>query len=585
VRRGVPYQFLALKGLYGKPAVLDAAAYLAMVDDPHESSNVWRTLASSSYRVDAADLATLSHEAYRKGEPLIAAVRRHLTMTALLPETHAAIERLLADTAKHAALARDARPSELFIRHVYDCKVLERYQDDEIAENREALSHLNQFLSRIKRFEEQRESPTLRAFLAEYRVERDSGEEGGLPFDAETGPDMVRVMTVHAAKGLEFKHVYIIGLVDKRFPSVDRGSDPIELPPALAKETAPEGDGHLEEERRLMYVAMTRAKDALYLTSAEDYGGKLKKKPSRFLVELGLVEEQEKKKKAKGESADAPTGEFALPIVRPATAPLYSLPASFSFTQLAAYAKCPWQYKFAHVLKLPVLGKWSLSFGRTMHGTLEKFMAEVARRQAGEGQADLFGAADPVAGAARLPVSKDELFAMYEECWQDDWYPDLPTKDKYRREGKEMLSKLYDGMADNPPTPLYLEKDFTLKIGPYLLRGKIDRMDKLPDGTVEIIDYKTGTPKEELSADDKRQLLLYQLAAERSLGLQPTRLTYSYLENGANVSFLGTEKEIAKFEADVEAQIDRIRDADFAATPGKHCAYCDFRDICEFRKF
>src|SRR4030042_5699832 len=92
-------------------------------------------------------------------------------------------------------------------------------------------------------------------------------------------------MTVHAAKGLEFEYVFIPNLVDQRFPTNKRG-DPIEIPEVLVKDIWPEGDFHLQEERRLFYVAMTRAKKGLYFTSADDYGGIRAKKISRFLVEL-----------------------------------------------------------------------------------------------------------------------------------------------------------------------------------------------------------------------------------------------------------------------------------------------------------
>ncbi len=588
-RREIPYQFLALKGLYSKPAIIDSIAYLSLLDDYHDSTNVYRTLCSPNYAIDTTDLAQLSHHAHRTSETLWDIVKKHRALTNLQPDTHTTLERLITDVAKHSQTARNSRTSEVFVRYLYESNVIDDLKDDSDPESREKLSHLNQLYSRIKRFEESHTDANLRHFLAEFRIERDSGEEGSLPFDAETGPDMVRVMTIHAAKGLEFPFVFVIGLVDKRFPTISRHTDPIELPEELTKEPPPTSASHLEEERRLMYVAMTRAKDGLFLTSAEDYGGKTKKKPSRFLIELGLVEEERKEKKERRKegteaSENSALQNFTTPISKPNIVPTYELPAQFSFTQLAAYAKCPLQYKFAHILKLPILGKWQLSFGRTIHSTLERFMNELASRQATP-QVNLFGETIAAENQPALPISKAELLKIYDECWQDDWYTDPAQKAECRKEGKAMLDRAYDEFEKNPPHPLYLEKDFVLKLGNYAIRGKIDRIDQIDGGKIEIIDYKTGSPKEdgELRPDDKRQLMLYQLAAQRSLELNPERLTYVYLENNAQVSFLGTNKELEKFEQDTIDQINQISQANFTATPGQHCQFCDFRSVCDFR--
>ncbi len=105
---------------------------------------------------------------------------------------------------------------------------------------------------------------------------------------------MIKVMTIHSAKGLEFKYVFLVNMVDKRFPTIGR-KDLIELPEELIKDIKPKGDVHLQEERRICYVAMTRAKMNLYFTSAEDYGGTRKKKLSRFLAEMGYNSTEEEK--------------------------------------------------------------------------------------------------------------------------------------------------------------------------------------------------------------------------------------------------------------------------------------------------
>jgi DNA helicase-2/ATP-dependent DNA helicase PcrA len=573
-RRGIPYQFLALKGLYAKPVVLDCLAYFKLLDNYHESPALYRVLSSPPYRIDGEDLVNLTHQARRKAESLYETLKKQ-ELLRLKPETSRTIDRLLGQLATHSQLAGRKNVSEMLVRFLYDSGYAAELKRDDTAEARERSSHLNQFLSRLRRFEAGHDEPTLRHFMEEFAIERDSGDEGSLSFDVETGPDMVRLMTVHAAKGLEFPYVFVVNLVDKRFPSIERGGG-IELPDALAKEKIPEGDMHLEEERRLFYVAMTRAKDGLFFTSAEDYGGKTKKKPSRFIAELGF----------EPTSAAAPSVETLpdLPAAKgPSAAPKLAPPNYFSFTQLAAYAKCPLQYKYAHVLKLPLFGKGHFSFGKTIHSTLQKFMEEYADRR-GMGQQQLFGAA-AAADQDAVPVSREELEKMYEAAWIDDWYPTAQIKDSYRKKGRAILDSFYRRVTELHPEPLFLEKDFKVRLGSYWVRGKIDRIDKLPGGEVEIIDYKTGQSKGEtkVKAEDKRQLMLYQIAAGRLLGLKPGRLTYEYLEDGTKVSFLAKDDELVAFEEGVSAEIDRIRGGDYTPTPGRHCDFCDFADICEFR--
>ena len=271
----------------------------------------------------------------------------------------------------------------------------------------------------------------------------------------------------------------------------------------------------------------------------------------------------------------------------PAGPAVLPVPERFSFSALAAYDNCPLQYKYAHIIRIPSLGKASQSFGNTMHATLEWFLTQLAERDAAP-QATLFSASggSPEGGGdkKKLSVSRQELLAKYEEVWQDDWYESKDEKERFRADGKEMLSLFYDQCLVAPPKPLYLEKDFSLKIGEYTLKGTIDRIDQA-EGGVEIIDYKTGKPKTEddLDIGAKRQLLLYQIAVGRLFGQTPVKLTYNYLKDGSKVSFLGTEKQLAKLEMDAEETFGKIKAGDYAPTPGRHCKFCDFREICEFR--
>ena len=126
---------------------------------------------------------------------------------------------------------------------------------------------------------------------------------------------------------------------------------------------------------------------------------------------------------------------------------------------------------------------------------------------------------------------------------------------------------------------LALELAFNLKIGGNTIIGKIDRIDDLGNGKVQIIDYKTGTSKDK---PEKEQLFIYQMAAQEILNLKPELLSYYYLDDGKILSFLGTEKELEQQKEKVLEQIEKIKNSEFEPTPGWQCQYCDFKDICDF---
>ena len=572
-RHQIPYQFLALSGLYTKPVVLDLLAFLRVIDHAHDSPSLYRLLISPVVGVSERGVMELNRLTARKGKSLFEACEMAQSFASLDPSDAQAVHYLLERIKEFQRQARTRRVGELLVKVAKESGYVEYVNKLGERQKLETFSFLQQFYQRLKAFERSNEHPVLHNFLKEFANERDAGEEGSLSVDLESGPDMVRIMTIHAAKGLEFRYVFVVNLVAQKFPTRAM-RDAIELPEGVGSQPPEVGDSHLEEERRLFYVAMTRAKEGLFFTSADDYGGARKRKISQFLHELGYTQ------------PESPATILALIDEDTATSPADTskikmpIPKQFSFTQLAAFKTCPLQYKFAHVLKVPVMGKWTFSFGKTMHNTLQRFFTLWLERT-GKKQTSLFESQP--SQLEGLPVSLHELLSAYDACWQDDWFENDDSREKYREQGMATLKQLWAQYHAAPPTPLYVEQGFTMKIGDIAVKGRIDRIDAFEDG-IEIIDYKTGSPKTELTIDDKEQLLLYQLSAVQILGLKPKRLTYHYLADNSRVSFLGTQKQLDDLEMSMFERVHTIRKSDFQATPGFMCRYCDFADICEFRQ-
>ncbi len=565
---GVPFQYIASRGLFGKALVLDLIAFLRLLDNVHEADALFRYLSLPIFDIPPIEIIEISRLASRKQLSLFEVARDVRTLLPLLSdETYKKLDQalnLLYLGMKRKPTGENKSVSQVIFEFLKESGY--RKYIDTLPELKRAQTYfvLEQFYRRLKGFELVSQDHSVRAYLRLLELELEAGEQGALETLADEGPELVKVMTIHASKGLEFSYVFVVSMVDRRFPSSQR-SEPIELPNALIKEQLPSGSAHIQEERRLCYVAITRAKEGLFLSGAKSYGGSRDKKPSVFVQEMGLTPIEVNSSKINFEQKEVNEVNFYWkPLI----------PKRFSFTQLQDFIRCPRYYYYKYIVKLPMIGNHHLSFGNTVHLTLQRFAEETAKRF-GESQLSLFKKGT----AEASPLTLAELLAFYEASWQDDWYESKDQKEKYRNKGKKMLTEWMNSEFVIAKPPLFIEKPFTIKIDEAVVTGKIDRIDLLPDKSVAIIDYKTGRPKDKLDAEDKRQLLVYQLAVEQVFKLPVNWLAYHYLDNGACAPFVGDKKDIEKVILFLSETINDIRDFNFSEYLERHQSCDNCRDI------
>jgi DNA helicase-2/ATP-dependent DNA helicase PcrA len=540
-KAGIPYTFVSNTGLYKKPVVLDLLSYFDLLDNAHNSQALYRVLSLPRFHLSHTELSEILQYTKQRTVNLFEALTPALTMAQISEEGKKRIRKLLDVLRSHSVISKTATAAEMLVMAVEDLGIKEMLAE-ETAQAVESRELLEQFYKKIEKFEAESAHKSLHDFLDRLDLELMSGNEGEIQFDPNKGPESVKVYTVHAAKGLEFKYVFVINLVDKRFPSQNR-KDPIEIPKELVRDILPEGDFHLQEERRLFYVALTRAKTHLFLTWAKDYGGKQAKKPSQFLVETGLVP-SEKVSKATGKVVFEPKAEKLEQVYE-------RLPERFSFTELKDFETCPLRYKYQHYLKLPLPGSQQMSFGCTIHDVLEEF-TKAYRSNINLKQVDLFGSKPSDNPVPDFRLMED----LYQKKWVDDWYKNKAEKEKYRKEGLKMLKTFYERLAEIKPQIKFIEQFFRMPLGEWEFVGKIDRADEGKEG-LEIMDYKTGkVPK---GKSDLDQLYIYQWAVEEHFKQKVSSLKYWYLKDDFLVTeALATPEEMKELQARLLKMAEKI---------------------------
>lgn len=404
---------------------------------------------------------------------------------------------------------------------------------------------------------------TLRGFLEylEYFVEAG----GTVPAGGEAAKDAVRLMTIHTAKGLEFRQVFVVR-ADWR-GQAGYHENLFELPPELRSSATAEDpkEVHAQEELRLFYVAMTRACDALTLSSG-CLGGKKDPIPPRFLRQLAA----EKSVKSCWQGRDAPPYTVdveAAEAAVSAVAPWMLLPPRWapgelplSATGVETYERCPLQFKIRRDWNLPEEPTAAMQYGNAMHTVLKKHY-DAAR--------------------AGRPLSPPEVAEAFRQEFAKAAVEDPYQRTLYERQGLEQLEGFLAARASEPPPEvLDTEKAFSVEIGGAQIRGRVDRLDGSGDGGVVIVDYKTGRPRDQEDADESLQLSIYALAAQRQWKLEPRRLVFYNLETNQAIATERSQKQLDEAEKQVRIAAENIAQGHFDANPGWHCRWCSYRSLC-----
>jgi superfamily I DNA/RNA helicase/RecB family exonuclease len=388
--------------------------------------------------------------------------------------------------------------------------------------------------------------------------------------------DAVQFLTAHAAKGLEFRHVAILRGSSTSFPLAYR--EPLVAFPAelqrsgtSSSDTRARDDKtlHEEEERRLFYVAMTRAKDTLAIY-AHQGRGKKDPKPTQFLREFMVHPAYRKFWFTRSAAAVQDTlfaeEEQRIALQQSNVAGWLLMEASANFvTGLSAsaieiYEECPLRFKLEREWNLPRDVSASLHYGAAMHGVLRTFYdAQLYRREIGD----------------------DDLLEQFRSALAAAGIADRYQYELYLRQGMEQLRQFFDGARNVPlPEVLETERRFELQVGSTKLTGRVDRIDRIGAETVAIVDYKTGKPKSQEDADESLQLSLYALAAREAFGKRADRLIFHNLENNTAVCTTRSDGELEAAKLRVRKVAEGIAQGEFPPNPKYHCAFCPYRNLC-----
>jgi DNA helicase-2/ATP-dependent DNA helicase PcrA len=559
--RGIPWTFSGNAGLYGRPEVRLLIAFLRSVAHPDDSVSLHYLASSDVYQVPIVDLTKCATYADRKHRWLFDVLRAVPEEVAITEEGAGAVARLVADLQRYMELAREHPTGEVLYQFLVDSGLMTRYAKAP-AELEQEVQNVSKFFTRVKDAARVLKYDNVREFVNHLDALIDAGDDPAVA-EADTETPAVHVLTVHKSKGLEWPVVFMVDCMQNRFPSTRR-SDPVEIPAELIKDTLPTGDFHEQEERRLFYVGMTRAKERLYLTSAEDLGGKRKWKVSQFILEaLDLPKDAARPFRAQAieqlrRLAPPPEG------IGLALAPIADdEPLAISHRQVDDYETCPLKYQYIHILRIPLRQHHSVVYGSALHNAVEFYLR---RRAAGN------------------YTSLEDFLLAFDNAWRNEGFLTREHEEQRKRAGVAALTRFYHEEEASGQKPTDVEREFGFNLGLDRVRGRFDRVDETPEGLV-IVDYKSSDVTDQKKADQRAkeslQLKIYALAQHKMTGRLPARVELRFLESGLSGRHTPTLDDLAIAREAIQEAARGIRQREFEATPEyQACRYCPYNQIC-----
>jgi DNA helicase-2/ATP-dependent DNA helicase PcrA len=564
----VPWRFSGTAGLYRQPEVRVLISFLRVVNDPEDSISCYDLATSEIFELPAADVTLALNRASRRRMSLVSALREAAAQPEEAPFSFRSLEvvqRLLGSIDQHRSMSAERSCGELLYHFISASGWLARLAREARDSGDERLANVARFFEIVRRQGSLLRDDRLPFLAAQLDTLIETGDD---PSTADAEPDegdAVHVLTYHKAKGLEFPVVFMTGLVEDRFPTRER-RDPLEPPPGLLRDLAPEPDQHLAEERRLFYVGVTRAREELVLSWAQDYGGNRTRRVSQFVSEaldlapttpLELLKPSLVEQLARHERPVRKQAAVERPTIG-------DRPLSLSYGQINDYLECPAKYRFAHVVRIPTPASHSMVYGRALHAAVQAYH----RRQ--------------IAGRT---MTLDELHAALDASWESVGFLTRAHEEARHAAAREALTRFWTAQERDPVRPNAVEQEFAVSFGRDRIRGRYDRVDVDADGRVTITDYKSSDVRDPATAArrsrDSLQLSIYAMAYEAQHERLPDELALHFLESGLTGLSQATERRLERAHEQVATAADGIRAGRFDASPTPmRCGYCPFREIC-----
>ena len=418
--------------------------------------------------------------------------------------------------------------------------------------------------------------------------------------------DYITVNTVHGVKGGEFNIVFLPFQRTSSFPLNYRSEKRIKNPPDILLNYLNHTDltpkeHHYQEERRLFYVAITRAKELLYILAPEKATSRFIKELPNELMEDRLKHEDNLEMKSYSKlkikysrmlqdalsnnqySLIKSISDLLIVIDKHEAGETYSIGDSdieaelkidlesdflpevpeqitLSASSLDIYIACPLKFRMSKIDKIPqAASKPELVFGNIIHRVLQRFHEK------------------------DKPLKEDRIHRLLEEEWQPGKFEYRVREEKFKSQGMEMLTAYYKNIEKTNPKVLETEYSFNFQIDNISITGAIDRIDKSGDNDISVVDYKTS--KTPTSAKSSLQLAVYSLFLEQS-----EEPTINGIPSSSSLYFLRNEEdpirehtfskdELRSVEKKILEVADGIKRKNFAPKKGNHCNWCDYKDL------
>ncbi|KKR91069.1 MAG: hypothetical protein UU39_C0001G0015 [Candidatus Woesebacteria bacterium GW2011_GWD1_41_12] len=572
-RHGIPYQFLGPGRLFKQPEIIDLISYLKVLYDFEDSVAFYRVVSNEHFDIKPRDIAAIGNYAKKFNLSLFEASEK-IDEILVSDETKKKIDKLLGIIKKHLGLIRKETAGQILYYYLEDTGLIQKLLLPTSVDAEAKAKNISKFFDKLKTYEVDNEDATVPAIVGWLDLSMELGESPLAANEDWTEINAVNILTAHSAKGLEFPVVFLINLVSQRFPTNER-REQIPISDDLIKEVLPVGDYHLEEERRLFYVGMTRAKERLYFTAADYYGeGKREKKLSPFIFEA-LGDKSVSAEKKENKVNQLSFLDYGIKAKSGKDTPNQDSPLHIdylSYSQIETFKTCPLHYKLKYILKVPTPSSASASFGTAMHATLKNFFEEVS------------GGVKP---------SDKLLYDLLEKNWIKEGYKSRSHERDFFEKGKIYLSGFLKQEFNAKTKVVLLEQQFTIPLGNNLrIGGRFDRVDDLGGGEIEIIDYKTGaTIPTQKDVDKNLQLSFYALAANK-IPTEPffkipekIRLSLYYLDQQQKLSTVRSMKQLESAVAEISKVREEIEKSDFKCSNHMFCQTgCEFSLFCKSDK-